>query len=403
MEKLKAALRFGADAVYLAGKRFGMRAAADNFTPEQIAGACTYAHAMGKKVYVAVNTMPRTAEYAALREYLAALGGTGADALIVADPGVLSLARALCPHIPLHLSTQTGTVSAADCLFWAQQGVSRVVLARELSLAEIADVRAHIPESLELEAFVHGSMCVSFSGRCLLSENLAGRDANRGECAQPCRWEFGYYEIAERTRPGSRFPIGQSPDGTFILSSKDLCMIDHVNDLCKSGLASLKIEGRMKSAYYTAVCSNTYRMALDRWRQEGDGWQSDPAWRAELESVSHREYSTGYFYDRPSDNAQLCEGTGYIKEKAFLAVATADSDANGCARFSQRNKFSVGDRVQLLTPGSCGKTFAVEQLSDPDGTPLSCVPHPYMNFTVRVPFPVREGDILRGAQEEMRP
>ena len=395
MEKMKAALRFGADAVYLAGKVFGMRAAADNFSVDEIKEACDYAHGLGKKVYVTVNTMPRTEEYLRLSEFLTELSETGADALIVADPGVLTYAKKYAPGIELHLSTQTGTVSAADCLFWAEMGVKRVVLARELSLKDIRAIRAAIPEDIELEAFVHGSMCVSFSGRCLLSENLVGRDANRGACAQPCRWNFKGYEIAEEKRPGMRYPVVQTPDGTFILSSKDMCMIEHIDDLCECGISSLKIEGRMKSAYYTAVCANTYRMALRAYAADPEGWQADPKWMEELCSVSHREYCTGYWYDDPLNNAQLCEDLGYIKDKAFLAVVESYED--GVATLTQRNKFSVGDEIELLTPGRCGQPLTVSALLNEKGEPIESVPHPYMTFKMPAPIPMKAGDIIRGS------
>ena len=391
---MKAALRFGADAVYLAGKVFGMRAAADNFTVEEIRQACDYAHAMGKKVYVTVNTMPRTEEYPRLAEYLTELSEVGADALIVADPGVLTYAKKYAPGIELHLSTQTGTVSAADCLFWAEMGVKRVVLARELSLSDIKAIRAAIPEEIELEAFVHGSMCVSFSGRCLLSENLVGRDANRGTCAQPCRWNFHGYEIAEEKRLGTRYPVEETPDGTFILSSKDMCMIEHIDDLVLSGISSLKIEGRMKSAYYTAVCANTYRMALSAYAADPHGFTHDPKWMEELCSVSHREYCTGYWYDSPMQNAQLCEDTGYIRDKAFLAVV--EDYADGVATLTQRNKFTVGDGVELLTPGRCGRGLTVTALWNESGEPIDSVPHPYMTFRMATPIPMKAGDIIRG-------
>ena len=391
---MKAALRFGADAVYLSGKIFGMRAAADNFSAEEIKEACDYAHAIGRKVYVTVNTMPRTEEYRRLAEYLTELSRTGADALIVADPGVLTYAKRYAPNIELHLSTQTGTVSAADCLFWAELGVKRVVLARELSLTDVKRIRAAVPEDIELEAFVHGSMCVSFSGRCLLSENLVGRDANRGACAQPCRWNFKGYEIAEEKRPGMRYPVEETPDGTFILSSKDMCMIEHIDDLCECGISSLKIEGRMKSAYYTAVCANTYRMALDAYAADPAHFAPDPAWSEELCSVSHREYCTGYWYDDPMQNAQLCEDLGYIKDKAFLAVV--ESCEEGVATLTQRNKFTVGQEVELLTPGRCGQPLTVTALYDADGAPIESVPHPYMTFRMPAPIPMKAGDIIRG-------
>jgi len=386
MEKLKAALRFGADAVYLAGQRFGMRAGADNFDLAEMKQAVEYAHALGKKVYLTVNTMPRTNEYEA--------GRFGLDAFIVADPGVLALCRRLAPQTPLHISTQTGVVSAADCLFWAEQGASRVVLARELSLADIKEIRRLIPKSIELEAFVHGSMCVSYSGRCLLSENILGRDANRGGCAQPCRWNFKRYEIEEEKRPGVRFPIEEGPDGAFILSSKDLCMIDHVPELMESGLDSFKIEGRMKSAYYTAVCANTYRMAMDTYETDSAGYRTNPAWREELESVTHREYATGYFFGHPMENAQLCENPGYQKEKAYLAVVTqVEGDR---AFLCQRNKLCDGDAVSLLSPGRCGVPFTICDMRNEKGEPIDSAPHPYMNFSIRATVEMKPGDIIRG-------
>lgn len=393
MEKLKAALRFGADAVYLAGRRFGMRAGADNFDLPEIAEAAALAHAMGKKVYVTVNTMPRTHEYEALEAYIKSLAPLGLDALIVADPGVFTLCRTCAPETPLHISTQAGVVSAADCLFWASQGAKRVVLARELSLQDIKQIRALVPDSLELEAFIHGSMCVSYSGRCLLSENILGRDANRGLCAQPCRWNFNQYEIEEEKRPGMRFPVEQGPEGTFILSSKDLCMIEHIPALMQSGLDSFKIEGRMKSACYAAVCANTYRMAIDTYGASPETYRYNPAWWDELESVTHREYATGFFFDHPLQNAQLCTQPGYQKEKAFLAAVTGKQGER--AVLCQRNKLSEGDPAVLLTPGSCGIPFTIRDLRNERGEKIDSAPHPYMTCTIEPPIEMSVGDLIR--------
>ncbi|MBQ7325833.1 MAG: U32 family peptidase, partial [Clostridia bacterium] len=295
-EKLRAAILYGADAVYLAGKRFGMRSAADNFTTEELIAAASYCHERGKKMYITVNISPRWYEYKGLEEYFDTLRAVKPDALIVADPGVLTLAKEMLPDIPLHLSTQAGAVSHADCTFWQKQGVSRVVLARELPLEDIKAIRERISPELELEAFIHGAMCVSFSGRCLLSNYLTGRDANRGMCAQPCRWEYKMYEIEEVKRPGMRFPVEETPQGSFIMSSKDMCMIEHIPELMESGVTSFKVEGRMKSAYYAAVTANAYRMAMDAYAKDPEGYRYDPAWLTELESVSHREYCTGYWF-----------------------------------------------------------------------------------------------------------
>jgi len=397
MEKMKAAFRYGADAVYLAGTVFGMRAAADNFTPEQIYEAVQYAHALGKKVYLAVNTIPHWEEFDALETYLDSVASAGVDAVIVADPGVFTMVKQHMPGTAIHMSTQAGCVSHADCTFWQKQGASRIVLARELSFADIRQIKSRISKELELETFIHGSMCVSFSSRCMLSENLIGRDANRGRCAQPCRWNYNLFEISEEKRPESRFPVEETPLGTFVMSSKDMCMIEHIPELVESGITSFKIEGRMKSAYYAAVTANAYRMALDAYQKDPDGYQYDPRWMSELMGVSHREYCTGYFFDSPHDTAQLTANTGYIREKAYLAVAEGYDCQTARALFRQRNKVTVGDGAELITPGSPGIPYEIADIRDLDGNPIESAPHPNMLFTVQSAVPVRIGDILRGA------
>lgn len=397
MEKMKAALRYGADAVYLAGTAFGMRAAADNFTPDEIYEAARYAHERNKKVYVAINTIPHWEEFDALEEYLDSIAASGIDAVIVADPGVLSLVKEHMPHTAIHMSTQAGCVSHADCTFWQKQGASRIVLARELSFADIAQIRKRISPELELETFIHGSMCVSFSSRCMLSENMIGRDANRGRCAQPCRWNYNLFEISEEKRPETRFPVMETNLGTFVMSSKDMCMIEHIPELVEAGIASFKIEGRMKSAYYAAVTANAYRMALDAYLKDPTGYVYDPRWLEELESVSHREYCTGYFFDSPHEKANLTANTGYIREKAYLAVAEGYENQSGRALFRQRNKVCEGDLAELVTPGRPGQRFAIVDMQDLDGNPIQSAPHPNMLFTVKMDRPVKVGDILRGA------
>ncbi len=394
-EKLRAAILYGADAVYLAGKRFGMRSAADNFTAEELMAAADYCHQRGKKMYITVNISPRWYDYDNLAAYFDSLRDVRPDALIVADPGVLTLAREMLPEIPLHLSTQAGAVSHADCTFWQKQGVSRVVLARELTLGDIREIRARISPELELEAFIHGAMCVSFSGRCLLSNYLTGRDANRGMCAQPCRWEYKTYEIEEVKRPGIRFPVEETPQGSFIMSSKDMCMIEHIPALMESGVTSFKIEGRMKSAYYAAVCANAYRMAMDAYTADPAGYRYDPAWLAELESVSHREYCTGYWFHEPLADAQTVTRPGYLTEKGYLAAVESYDPATGRAVLVQKNKFADGDTVEYLTPGRIGTPLAVTDMRDMEGAPIPACPHPQMRFTLSMPHPVRAGDILR--------
>ena len=397
-EKLRAAVRFGADEVYLSGKIFGMRSACGNFTAQELADAVAYAHAHGVRVNVTVNTMPRYDEYDALERYLGSLAEIRPDALIVADLGVLALAKELAPGIELHVSTQAGAVSHADCNFWASYGASRVVLARELSFEDIAAIRARIPSELELECFIHGAMCVSFSGRCLLSENLVGRDGNRGMCAQPCRWNYHVYEIEEEKRPGLRFPIVENDRGTFIMSSRDMCMIEHIDDLMRSGIASFKIEGRIKSAYYTAVTANAYRMAIDAYLRDPEHYVFDARLNAELDSVSHREYCTGYYYDKPGENAQIVTQPGYIREKAYLAIVTDYDEKTGRATFIQRNKLVEGERAELLTPGKVGQSVVVSELENEEGERIESAPHPNMIFSAKMPFAVKEGDILRSAQ-----
>ena len=403
-EKLRAALRFGADAVYLAGKCFGMRSAADNFTDEELAAAVEYVHARGKKIYITVNTMPHGAEYPRLREYLKLLGEIGVDALIVSDMGVLATARELIPHIDVHVSTQASIVSPAAAKAWAALGATRLVLARELNLDEVRAIRAELDPKVELEAFVHGSMCVSYSGRCMLSNQFTGRDANRGGCAQPCRWN---YTIVEEKRPDERLPVLENENGTFIMSSKDMCMLRHVPALIEAGVTSFKIEGRMKSAYYTAVVTNAYRMAIDAYLRDGAAYTFDERWYREVESVSHRAYATGFWFDDPKENPQLTEDVGYIREKAYFATVVGDIAPEGLVlenekgrlyRLMQRNKVSLGDTAELLTPGRVGIPFAVEELYDAEGAPIESAPHPLMEFYTRLPREAAVGDIIRAGE-----
>ena len=394
-EKMESAVRYGADAVYFAGNMFGMRAAADNFDTEGIFDAVKYCHEHNVKAYLTVNTMPRESDYPELKRFLSSLKGSDLDALIVADVGVIALAKELLPEIPLHLSTQSSVLSSAACRAYSEMGICRIVLARELSLAEIIEIKRNIPNSLELEAFIHGSMCVSYSGRCLLSEHFTGRDANNGKCTQPCRWNYHLYNITEEKRPDMPLPIIQSDEGTFVMSSKDLCMIEHIPELLNSGITSFKIEGRMKSAYYTAVTANAYRMAFDRYLQNPVAYENDPLLLRELESVSHREYSTGYFFTNPMDRAQICTKDGYLREKAYIAVALGYDAESKTATFIQRNKVSVNDTVELITPGKVGRAFTLTDMTDEKGTPIESAPHPNMIFCVKVPFEVKEGDILR--------
>ncbi len=409
-EKLKAAIRYGADAVYLAGRRFGMRSAADNFTDEELFEAARYVHERGKKLYLTLNTLPHGDEYPDLRAFLSRIAGAGMDGVIAADLGVISLVREMLPDVEIHISTQASIISPQAALAYAALGARRLVLARELTLSEIAQIREALPPEVELEAFVHGSMCVSYSGRCLLSHALTGRDANRGACTQPCRWN---YTITEEKRPESPFPIEENELGSFIMSSKDMCTIAHIPQLIGAGIDSFKIEGRMKSAYYTAVVTNAYRIAIDAYLADPEHYIFDPALMRELESVSHREYCTGFYFDDPMENPQLTTIPGYIREKAYLATAAPEalalpaglapvSEEGVLCPFVQRNKICRGDAAELLSPGRLGVSVTIRQLYDEQGTPIESAPHPYQKFFTRLPFPVSEGDILRAAPDSSR-
>ena len=394
-EKMKAAILYGADAVYLAGHAFGMRAAADNFSIEELREAVAYAHERGVRVYLTLNTMPREHEYPMLREYLESMKDIPIDAMIIADVGVLELVKELRPDVEIHISTQANASSSAACLAWRKLGAKRVVLARELSLDEIKAIRAAIPDDLELECFVHGSMCISYSGRCLLSGHMVGRDANRGMCAQPCRWNYTIrgFEIEEEKRPDCKMPVEEINGETFIMASRDTCTIEHVPELIEAGIDSFKIEGRMKSAYYTAVVTNTYKMAIDSYYSSD--YKYDPSWYAELESVTHREYNTGYYFSDSHTDANLVSNNGYIKDTAYLATVTAYNAMTGEAELSQRNKMCLGDEIEVLAPGKCGVGMVVGELYDENHEPITDTKHPYMRFFMKVPFEVKPGYIIR--------
>ena len=408
-EKLKAAILYGADAVYLAGKRFGMRSAADNFSVEELYEAAAYVHARGKKLYLTLNTMPHGDEYSALECFLNEIKDAGIDAFIVADLGVIALIRRVIGDVEIHISTQAGIVSAESALAYVSLGASRLVLARELTLDEISKIREKLPQGIELEAFIHGSMCVSYSGRCMLSHHLTGRDANRGACTQPCRWS---YTIVEEKRPDVPLPIEENELGTFIMSSKDMCTISIIPELMRSGIDSFKIEGRMKSAYYTAVVTNAYRMAMDKYSSAPESYTFDMRLMRELESVSHREYCTGYYLDLPADAPQLSSTTGYIREKAYFATAlengelplpdglTLENENGRLYPFIQRNKVSVGEVAELISPNKFGEPFTVTELYSESGESIPSAPHPSMKFFVRVPFSVTAGDIMRSGDAQ---
>lgn len=388
LEKLKYAVNYGADAVYCALNRFGMRASAGNLTPEELSLGLDYAHARGAKVYVTMNTMPRDNELAELKEYSRILSEVTPDAFIVSDPGVMDIIKETIPDANIHLSTQASTVNSASIKFWNRFGVKRVVLARELSLEEIKLIRENIPEDAELECFVHGAMCVSYSGRCLLSNYLTGRNANGGACAQPCRWK---YHLREEKRSENMY-AEEDENGTYVFSSRDMRMVEHIGDLVNAGIDSFKIEGRMKSAYYTAAITNAYRIAINDYFA---GKPFDEGCLRETESVSHREYSTGYFYSSPGTDANVVDANEYIADRPFLATVTDYNTEKGLAKCYQRNKMFVGGNANLLSPGSFGRDFVIGRMFDMEMNPIESTPHAGMEFYLEIEN-AQTGDIIRG-------
>ena len=389
MERLRMAVLYGADAVYLAGTSFGLRSFAGNFSPEELPQAVAWAHDHGVRVHVTVNTMPRNNEVIHLPAYLEQLQEAGVDALIMADMGAFSLAGKYAPSCERHVSTQASVANYVCANAWYDLGAKRVILARELSLGEIREIREKVPEDLELEAFVHGAMCVSYSGRCLLSNYMTGRDSNRGACAQPCRYQ---YYLMEEKRPGEYFPVFEDEKGTYILNSRDMCMIDHVEELMDAGLSSLKIEGRAKSAYYAAIVTGAYRHVID---DVATGRAVDPVWRDEVEHVSHRHYSTGFYFGQPG---QYTENARYIREWQVVALVTACTP-DGMATLSLRNKFTAGDTLELVGPDTKPMTFTAPVMEDEAGEPLTEPKNPQMVFRMRLPRQVPAWTILRAARD----
>ena len=384
-EQLKMSVLYGADAVYLAGTSFGMRSFAGNFSPEELPKAVSFAHNHGVKVHVTVNTMPRNEEVAALPSYLEQLDSAGVDALILADLGAFTLAGKYAPHCQRHVSTQQSIANYACAQSWFDLGASRVVLARELSLDEIREIRQKVSPELEIETFGHGAMCVSYSGRCLLSNYMTGRDSNRGACAQPCRYQ---YALMEEKRPGEYFPVFEDEKGTYILNSKDMCMIDHLDDLMNAGVDCIKLEGRAKSAYYAAIVTGAYRHGID---DVAAGKPLDPVWRDEVEHVSHRIYSTGFYYGQPG---QYVENSRYIRQWQICAMVLS-CDESGKAICSLRNKFTIGDVLELVGPDMRPFSLTAEQMWNADGNVLTQPRTPQQVFTMQFPCRVPADSILR--------
>lgn len=389
MDCLKAALSFGADAVFLAGKSFGMRSSPRNFDADELKKACAMAHAKGKKIHLTCNILPHNSELKALPAFLMMAQDSGVDALIIADLGVFEAAKRYAPRVARHISTQAGVTNYAAAGVLYNMGASRVVMAREIPLDEIAELRAKTPRELEIECFVHGAMCVSFSGRCLISSYMTGRDANHGDCAQPCRWK---YHLFEETRDGQYFPVEENGSGTFLYNSRDLCMIEHIPELIKAGVSSFKIEGRAKSPYYTAVTTNAYRKAVDQYMEDGDPFELHPWIREELEKISHREYNTGFYFG--TEPGQVTGNGGYIRRYDNVAVCERSVDGYTSV-ISQRNKFWVGDTLDVLPPSGIPFEITCISLTNEAGESVDSAPHPTERLTMLADRAVPAGSVIR--------
>lgn len=397
LEKLKMAIIYGADAVYAGGEEFGLRAQADNFTLDELAEGINFAHERGKKVYLTMNIIPHNEDLKGMSEYVRQVAKLGVDAIILSDPGVFAIVREAAPGIELHLSTQANNTNWRSASFWHGLGVKRIILARELSLAEIREIRGNTPEDLQLELFIHGSMCISYSGRCLLSNYMAGRDSNRGSCAHPCRWK---YYLMEEKRPGEYMPVYENERGTFIYNSKDLCMIGHIPEILSTGVTSLKIEGRMKSSYYVATVVKAYREALDAWLDDPEGYGVRPEWMEEISKASHREYTTGFYLGKPTGDDQAYTSGSYIREYDFTGLVTAWDAASGIATVEQRNRMYTGEELEAVPPEGPFFTQRIAWMKNGEGEPIDVAPHPQM--TVYIPFdrPVAPYTMLRRKGKE---
>lgn len=395
MERLELAVKFGADAVYVGGTQFGMRSNPSNFDPAQLQAACKLVHAAGKKLYLTCNTLPRSYELDALPDFLRSARAAGVDAFIIADMGVLAIAKQAAPEVEVHISTQAGIVNYAAANAFYQMGAKRIVTARELSLDEIKMIRDHTPPELEIEAFVHGAMCMSFSGRCILSDYMVGRDANRGDCAQPCRWK---YHLMEETRPGQYFPINQEENGTYIFNSKDLCMIEHIPELVEAGVDSFKIEGRMKTALYVAVVARTYRQAVDDYFEDPEKYKKNiPYYQAEIAKCTYRQFTTGFFFGKPTHETQIYDNNTYQKGAVYLGQVKEVTE-DGYVVFYQKNKFRVGDTIEIMKKNGENQTVSVLQMLNEDGEETDSCPHPGEKICMRVDGVVCAGEIMRGIE-----
>lgn len=391
IEKLKIAIEYGADAVYFGGEIFSLRAAAKNFTLENIKKGVEYAHSKEKKAYLALNIFAHNQDIDRLPEYLEKIKGIPLDALIISDPGVIHMVKEYMPNVPIHLSTQANTTNYKSAEFWHLQGVERIVLARELSLQETNHIHKQVP-NLEIELFVHGAMCISYSGRCLLSNYMTERDANQGACSHPCRWN---YYLVEEQRPGEYIPVNEDERGTYFFNSKDLCMIEHVPELIQSGAVSLKIEGRMKSIFYTAVIVGAYRKAIDAYYENPTKYQYQEEWLDELKKVSHRNFTTGFYLDKPQSVDQNYDSSSYIREYDFVGLIKSYDDNTGMAIVEQRNKICLGDQVEIIGPYTDFFTQTIQTMFDEEDNPIESAPHAQQVIKIKMEKPVKENFMIR--------
>ena len=392
LEVLKVAVMYGADAVYIGGEAFGLRAKAKNFSLEDMKEGIEFAHERGCKVYVTANILAHNYDLDGAREYFQELKQIGPDALIISDPGMFTIAKEVWPEVDIHISTQANNTNYLTYQFWWKQGAKRVVSARELSLKEIRQIRDNIPDEMEIESFMHGAMCISYSGRCLLSSFMAGRDANRGECTHPCRWK---YSVVEEQRPGQYMPVYENERGTYIFNSKDLCMIEHIPEMLDAGIDSFKIEGRMKTALYVATVARTYGLAIDEYLKDPELYRSRiPFYKSEISKCTYRQYTTGFFFGKPDENTQIYDTNTYVKEYTYLGVV-GEINSSGLYGIEQRNKFSVGEEIEVMKPDGDNITVTVKRITDESGKDMESAPHPKQKLFVDLGIKLDEYDILR--------
>lgn len=397
LEKLKMAIIYGADAVYLGGEKFGLRVASKNFTLDEIQEGVEFAHERAKKVYVTLNIIPHNEDLIGLPEYVKELDSVGIDGVIVSDPGVYLIVRENAPNLDIHLSTQASVTNYEAIMFWYNLGVKRIVVARELSLKEIREIVDRCPKDLEIEAFVHGAMCISYSGRCLLSNYMTYRDSNRGECAHPCRWK---YYLMEEKRPGEYFPIYEDEKGTFIFNSKDLCMIEHIPELVEAGIASFKIEGRVKSQYYVSTIVRSYRMAIDEYFDNPKDYRYKEEWLEEIKKASYRDFTTGFYFGKPTGEEQVYTSSSYIRDYEFIGLVLDYDDRNNLATIEQRNRMYVGDKIEVFGPNKSHFVQQIEKMWNEEGEEINVAPHPQQIIKMKMTRPVERWDILRKPRKE---